>query len=114
MSSLMQSTSVVIFVAVAALALPQDAQRIVLNDAVILVDSGDASYVQYGARDLGSYLTEITGKPVPVVSSLPATKRAKAIIAIGEKMAQVMGAEWETTWGMRVRSYVRWRGPGHK
>jgi hypothetical protein len=70
----------------------QTAQRIPLNDSVILVDSGDTSYVQYAAKDLGSYLTQISGKPVIVSSSLAASKKAKAIIAVGEKMATAVGA----------------------
>ena len=49
-------------VGTASLAAAQSSQRISLDDAVILVDGSEASYVQYAAKDLGSYLTEITGK----------------------------------------------------
>ena len=45
-----------------SLAAAQSSQRISLDDAVILVDGGEPSYVQYAAKDLASYLTEITGK----------------------------------------------------
>ena len=47
----------------------QTAQRISLDDAVILVDGSEPSYVQYAAKDLGAYLPEITGKPATVSNS---------------------------------------------
>ena len=77
-------------------------RRISLDAAVILVDKAEASYVQYGAKDLGSYLSQITGKPVPVISSLELARRGKCVIVIGEKMARAMDANvgplngWET------------------
>jgi len=71
----------------------QPAERVSLNDAVILVDGSEASYVQYGAKDLGSYLTGITGKPVILASSTSAARKAESVIAIGEKMARAMGSE---------------------
>jgi hypothetical protein len=74
-----------------------NAHQILLDDAVILVDSSEASYVQYGAKDLGSYLTEITGKPATVTSSINAAQKAKSVIAVGEKMARAMGAELGST-----------------
>ena len=71
----------------------QPGERVSLDDAVILVDGGEASYVQYGARDLGSYLTGITGKPVTVAASTNAARKAKSVIAVGEKMARAMGKD---------------------
>ena len=68
-------------------------QRITLDKPTILVDSSEASYVQYGARDLGAYLTEITGEPVPVSSSAVAGGKSKSIIAIGEKIARSVVAD---------------------
>jgi hypothetical protein len=68
-------------------------QRISLDEAVVLVDSSEASYVQYGAKDLASYLTEITGRPVSVGTSANAGRGAKSIIAVGERMALAMGAD---------------------
>ena len=64
-----------------------------LDDTVILVDSSEPSYVQYGAKDLANYLGEISGKPVVVSASLNAGKSAKSIIALGEKAALAMGAD---------------------
>src|SRR6266536_6574675 len=68
-------------------------QRISLDGAVILVDGGEASYVQYGAKDLGAYLTEISGKPVTVSGSKEAARKAKTVIAVGKAMALVMGVD---------------------
>jgi hypothetical protein len=65
-------------------------RRISLDGAVIVVDKAEASYVQYGAKDLGSYLSQIIGKPVPVISSVDLARRAKCVIVIGEKMARAM------------------------
>jgi hypothetical protein len=86
--------SVFMFVVVAAaLAFAQSPQRIVLNDAVVLVDAAEPSYVQYGAKDLAAYITEITGNSVNVASSPNVAKKAKVVLAVGEKMARVMGVE---------------------
>jgi hypothetical protein len=70
----------------------QSTQQISLTDVVIVVDGGEASYVQFGAKDLGTYLTGITGKPVQLSASTGEVKKAKSIIAIGEKMALALGA----------------------
>src|SRR2546428_2016607 len=58
-------------------------QRVSLDDSVILFDSSEASYVQYAAKDLGNYLTEITGKPVDVSASENAGRKAKSVIIVG-------------------------------
>ena len=71
----------------------QGPQRVSLDNAVILIDSAETSYVQYGAKNLGSYLSEITGNPIPVSNSVNASRKAKAVIAVGEKMARAMGAD---------------------
>lgn len=93
------STYFVAFLAVLLLAsLPataQQAPRILLDNVDILVDAAETSYVRYGAKDLGSYLTEIAGKPVSVNNSPKDSGKAKTIIAIGEKMARAMGADME-------------------
>ncbi len=70
----------------------QKVGKVSLSDAVILVDNSEASYVQYGARDLGSYVSGITGETVTVISMIGATRRAKTVIAVGEKAATAMGA----------------------
>jgi Glycosyl hydrolase family 67 N-terminus len=71
----------------------QSIQRISLNEAVILLDSAEPSYVQYGARDLGTYLTEITGKAVALSTSTTPPQKTKLVIAVGKKMALEMGAD---------------------
>lgn len=61
--------------------------RILLNDAVIVVDAGDASYVKYGVKDLSRYLAEITGKAPIITSSLESAGSAPSVIVIGKKLA---------------------------
>ena len=68
-------------------------QRVSLGDAVVLVDRSEPSYLQYGAKDLASYLTEITGKPVAVSSSLSTALKAKAVIAVGKEMARALNVD---------------------
>jgi hypothetical protein len=68
-------------------------QQIALDKPVILVDQAEVSYVQYAAKDLAAYLSEISGEPVVVGSSASAVPRAKLIIAIGKKMALSVGAD---------------------
>jgi hypothetical protein len=68
-------------------------QRIVLGQPVILVDQAEVSYVQYAAKDLGAYLSEISGEPVTVGTSASVPPKSKLIIAIGEKMALSVGAD---------------------
>jgi len=68
-------------------------RRIALDKPVILIDSSEASYVQYAAKDLGAYLAEITGELVTVSSTPSAGRNAKSIIAIGEKMALSLGVD---------------------
>jgi hypothetical protein len=80
-------------VGIASLVAAQTSQRIPLDGALIVVDGNEPSYVLYGAKDLGSYLTEITGKPVTVSTSVSADRKAGAIVAIGAKMAGAMGAD---------------------
>jgi hypothetical protein len=70
----------------------QNVGRVSLSGAVILVDSSETSYVQYGAKDLGSYLNGITGETVTVTNAIRATREAKTVIAVGEKAAMAMGA----------------------
>ena len=80
-----------------SLAAAQSSQRIALDDVVILVDGSEPSYVQYAAKDLGSYLTEITGKTALVTTSVSAGRNAKVTVAVGAKMATAMGADLSST-----------------
>jgi hypothetical protein len=92
MKTILRAALVLIsFLGTAALGSAQ-AQRIVLDTSTILVDASEPSYVQYASKDLASYLTEISGKPVLIDSSLNAARKAKTIIAVGEKMATLLGA----------------------
>jgi hypothetical protein len=61
--------------------------RVLLNEVAVLVDKSEPSYVQYGAKDLGAYLAEISGEPVTVGSSADVARKCKSIIVIGETMA---------------------------
>ncbi len=68
-------------------------ERISLDGAAVLIDRGEPSYLLYGAKDLATYLTDITGKPVAVGSSLNAALKAKSVIAIGEEMARALNVD---------------------
>src|SRR5579862_3787706 len=74
-----------------------DSSRLILNKVAIFVDSGEPSYVQYGAEDLGAYLAEISGESVKVESSSDAARKYKSIIVIGEKMAVAMAVDLDST-----------------
>src|SRR2546430_16437862 len=60
--------------------------RISLENVVILVDKTEPSYLQFGAKDLASYLSEISGQQIKVENSADAAKKAKSILVIGAKM----------------------------
>ncbi len=68
-----------------------DAQPISLAQVAVAVDSGEASYVLYGARDLANYLTTLGGRPVPVRANVSATAKGEIVIAVGERMAAAYG-----------------------
>ena len=68
-------------------------ERVSLDGALVLVDRSEPSYLLYGAKDLASYLTDITGKPVTVSSSLNAALKSKTVIAIGKEMAQGLNVD---------------------
>ena len=67
--------------------------RIPLQGGSILVDPGEPSYVQYGANDLGTYLSEISGASFPVATSESSAPNSKPIIVIGQKMAEKFGID---------------------
>jgi hypothetical protein len=67
--------------------------RIPLDDAHVIVDAAEPSYVQYGAKDLAAYLTQISGKPVPVVTPSRERPFTGAAIAIGETAAAALGVD---------------------
>ncbi len=57
------------------------------------MDPSEPSYVQYGANDLGSYLSEISGTSFPVGTSESSAPNSKLIIVIGRKMAKAFGID---------------------
>ena len=67
--------------------------QISLEGAAVLVDPAEPSYIQYGARDLADYLTEISGKPTLVATALKAAANATTLVVVGEKAAQAAGAD---------------------
>src|SRR6185312_2361837 len=71
--------------------------RVLLNRVAVLVDKSEPSYVQYGARDLGAYLSEISGEPVTVGSAPEVARKCKSIIVIGEKMAVAISIDLGST-----------------
>src|SRR6185437_4278401 len=91
--SFVRSTLVSLLLAAGTSLFAQNAQRITLDETAVLVDKGETSYVQYGAKDLGSYLAGISGKPVTVSASRSDGQKAKTIIAVGEKMALALGSD---------------------
>ena len=90
-----------------SLAAAQTSQRISLDDAVVLVDGAEPSYVQYAAKDLASYLSEIAGKTAAVGNSVSAGRKAKAVISVGAKMATAMGADLGTASPEQETSVIR-------
>ena len=96
---------------VAAETLPPS-ERISLENVVILVDKTEPSYIQYGAKDLASYLSEINGNQIKVENSPDAAKKAKSILVIGAKMSlatgdSVLSAEELGEEGAIIRSYEK-------
>jgi hypothetical protein len=88
-----KSVTLVLLLAAAFPGVRQNTERIALGDSVIVVDGGEPSYVQYAAKDLASYLTEITGRPIPVGSSLNTSQKTKTIVAVGVNIAKALGTD---------------------
>jgi hypothetical protein len=110
--SLIRSILLCLFLGAVTSLFAQNAQRIALDDTVVLVDKSETSYVQYDAKDLGAYLGGISGKPVPVSASRSDGQKAKTVIAVGKKMALAMGADVGSDSesdhdGSVIRSYER-------
>lgn len=87
-------------------------RRIQLNEATILVDSGEPSYVQYGAHDLASYISEITGTTIPVVSSVRDISNSKKVLSIGAASAGALDVplslpEGTSSERFAIRSFTR-------
>ena len=74
--------------AVSAAAAQSNRQRISLDDAIVLVNSSEPSYIQYAAKDLGNYLAEISGRPIRASASASVGEKAKSVLVVGKTMAQ--------------------------
>jgi hypothetical protein len=85
--------SLVAVILACSTSVPSTAEPIPLAGVTILVDSSEPSYIQFGAKDLSVYLTELSGKAVPVGSNAKLASNSKTLIAIGEKMATALGAD---------------------
>lgn len=97
---------------ISAVSFSAAAAQISLSNVTIAVDRSEPSYVHYGAEDLSSHLTELTGQRVRVVSSAAAVSGGPTLIAIGEKAARRAGADASSASGLKaggsiVRSFER-------
>ena len=62
-----------------------------LTDVAILVSGSEPSYVQFGAKDLGEYLGELSGHDVAVGSDAKTAMAAHAVvIVVGSDMANTL------------------------
>ncbi len=68
-----------------------DPPAVALSNAVIAVDPAEPSYVQYGARDLASYLTTLSGRAVPVRGTATPPAAGEMVVAVGARIATAYG-----------------------
>lgn len=68
------------------------ADRIVLRDVVVIVAPDEASYVQYAAKDLASFLSQTAAKPVQVTAVVEPNGTQTTVIAIGASAAREVHA----------------------
>jgi hypothetical protein len=71
----------------------QTAQKIFLSNGVILVDSNEPSFLQYGAHDLSAYLAEVSGRPFRVQNAAAGVGNSGTVFVLGRKMADAMRIE---------------------
>ncbi|MGH9643449.1 MAG: hypothetical protein ACRD3Q_13625, partial [Terriglobales bacterium] len=64
--------------------------RFMLDYPVILVNSDEPSYVQYGAQDLAAYIGQITGSKITVLHSTKNLGSARSLVVIGKSMADAL------------------------
>ncbi len=76
-----------LFLLALPIATAQPKIQISLDYHAVLVGSDEPSYVQYGARDLATYLREITGDRVSVSSNAKELRKAASVIAVGKSAA---------------------------
>ncbi len=79
--------------------------RIPLSDARVLVDAHEPSFVQYAANDLASYLTSVSGRPVPVKTTAGAPPGATTI-ALGAGAAAATGVDLGSMADLGAEGYV--------
>src|SRR5581483_9617379 len=63
---------------------------IMLEQPVILLSNSEPSYVQYAARDLASFLGQVSGSAVSVSSDPKSVRKAHSQIIVGEAMARAV------------------------
>src|SRR5689334_5265414 len=69
------------------------ADRLVLDQATIVAEVDQPSFVQYGIEEVANYLKEVTGHDVTGVTSLNVAKGTR--IVVGTKMAgEVLGQDF--------------------
>ncbi len=73
-----------------ASAAAQSADSIALDHVTVLVDAGEPSYVQYGARDFASYVTGITGVKTILAATPERARDSKVIVSIGAAIARAI------------------------
>lgn len=66
----------------------QAADHVLLNDAQIVIDSRQPSFVQYGVEDFVGYLKESTGNDIPVVA-MPNSAKVMRILVGAEAVGQI-------------------------
>lgn len=91
-------------------------KRISLIDSIVLVDVDEPSYVQFAARDLARYLSQLTNRTVPVSATASDAGKHMQAIAIGQRMALSVGTDPKSLLGLGsegslIRSLDR-RGKG--
>lgn len=84
-------------------------QKILLDQSVVVTDAGEPSYVQYAVKELSDYLKDITGRAIPIRSSLD--KKANSLIVVGKTSRQVLSAGLDSTYlgeeGFLIKSVVK-------
>lgn len=68
-----------------------DAPVVPLERVAIAVDPAEPSYIQYGARDLGNYLTTLGVQQVPVRVKATRPAAGEMVIAVGDRMVAAYG-----------------------
>ncbi len=82
------------------------AQSVSLAQATVVVDAAEPSFVQYGARDLASYLTAVTGHAIQVRGVKPAPRARETAVVIGSRAAAALGIELTSAGDLGAEGFV--------